>query len=211
MIERIKKAVRRVIRSFAHTLDKLSGSRITPNDITLFGTFMHIPIALLIAARANILAAVLLLLFGLFDTLDGELARLQHCESPKGRLLDSITDRIKEVLLYSGAAYATIASTGRPYLAVWAVAACGCALLTSYVNAVGDAIMAGQKTKQHASNTAFRIGLFSFEIRMFILLVGLLINEVPAAIILIAIGAGYTAVTRLLLVLGRIAETEQNV
>jgi phosphatidylglycerophosphate synthase len=206
MIDPIKRAVRVVMRSLARAINKLSRGKVTPNGVTLFGVAMHIPIALLIAARVNILAAVLLLLFGLFDTLDGELARLQHSESPQGRLLDSVTDRIKEVLLYTGAAYATIASTGKPYLAVWAVAACGCSLLTSYVNAAGDSIMAGQVVKQHAANKAFRVGLFSFEIRMFILLVGLVINEVPAAIIVITIGAAYTAMGRLLHVLRKVAE-----
>lgn len=206
MIGPIKRAVRNIMRLLARAIHKVSGGRITPNGITLFGAAMHVPIALLIATRSNIAAAALLLLFGLFDTLDGELARLQHRESAQGRLLDSVTDRIKEVLLYTGAAYATIASTGRPYMAVWAVAACGCSLLTSYVNAAGDSIMAGQGTVKHASNTAFRGGLFPFEIRMFILLIGLLVNEVPAAVIIIAIGAGYTAISRLLRVLGRVAE-----
>jgi len=205
MIDYIKRVIRSIIRVLARMLDTTSKSKITPNGITLFGVAMHIPIALLIATRTNIWAALLLLLFGLFDTLDGELARLQHRESPQGRLLDSVTDRIKEVLLYTGVAYAIIA-TGRPYLAVWAVVACGCSLLTSYVNAAGDSIMAGKETKQHAANKTFRGGLLPFEIRMFILLIGLVINQVPLAVIVITFGAGFTAMSRLLRVFNKVAE-----
>lgn len=189
------------MRVIARILNSLSRGYITPNGVTIFGFLMHIPIALLIATRHNYWAAGLLFVFGLFDTLDGELARLQGRESSSGRLLDSVTDRMKEITLYIGASYAIIASTGRPYLAVWAVVACGSSLLTSYINAAGDSVMATYKVNKHASNKAFRGGLFPFEIRMFILFVGLLSGRVPLAIIIIALGATYTAISRLLRVL----------
>lgn len=204
MIERIKQNVRILMRVLARILNSLSGGRITPNGITIFGLAMHIPIALLIATRHNLWAAGLLLIFGLFDTLDGELARLQHRESSSGRFLDSVTDRVKEVMLYLGAAYAIIASTGRSYLTVWVVAACGGALLTSYINAAGDAIVKDQKEEKHAANKAFRGGLMPFEIRMFIVFVGLLSNRLWIAIIVIAIGASLTALGRMIRVLRKL-------
>jgi len=206
MLDAVKQAVRSVMRTFARLLNTLSGGRLTPNAVTIIGVIMHAPIALLIAFQHNLWSAVLLLVFGLFDTLDGELARLQNRQSARGRLLDSVTDRMKEIMLYTGAAYAIIASTHRPDLAVWAVAACGCSLLTSYVNAAGDSIMAGQKVKEHAANKAFRGGFFPFEIRMFILFVGLLTNRVPLAVIVIACGAALTALSRLMRVYTRLAE-----
>ncbi|HUB93665.1 MAG TPA: CDP-alcohol phosphatidyltransferase family protein [Verrucomicrobiae bacterium] len=206
MIDPIKRLVRSVMHVLARCLDTVSGGRFTPNGVTLFGLFAHIPIAWLIAMRYNYWAAGLLLVFGLFDTLDGELARLQKRESPEGGLLDSVTDRMKEILLYAGAGYAIIASTGRPYLAVWAVIACGCGLLTSYVNAAGDVAMAKVAARGHVVNKGFRGGLFPFEIRMFILFVGLLSNQVTIAVIVIAIGAAYTSLSRLLRVLKKLTE-----
>jgi len=196
------------MRVFARVLNAVSGGRFTPNGVTIFGLAMHAPIAWLIAMQHNLWAAALLVVFGLFDTLDGELARLQNRVSTHGRLLDSVTDRVKEVLLYTGAAYGIIAATGRPYLAVWAVAACGCSLLTSYVNAAGDAIMVGKKTSQHDANKAFRGGLFPFEIRMFILVIGLLSGRITLAVIVIALGAGYTATDRLIRVWSRLKEAD---
>ncbi len=190
----------------ARVLDAASGGQITPNGVTLFGLAMHLPIAWLIATQHNYWAAGLLFVFGLFDTLDGELARLQKRESPIGALLDSTTDRMKEIMLYIGAAYAIIASTGRPYLAVWAVAACGCSLLTSYINAAGDVAMAKVAAQGHTVNKGFRGGLLPLEIRMFILFVGLLSHRVTLAIIVIAVGAGYTALARLYRVLRKLRE-----
>jgi phosphatidylglycerophosphate synthase len=154
--------------------------------------------------QQNYWAAGLLVFFGLFDTLDGELARIQNRESPGGALLDSVTDRMKEVVLYSSAGYAIIAGTGRPDLALWAVAACGCSLLTSYVNAAGDVAMSRAPTQKHATNKAFRGGPLPFEIRMVILIVGLLSNHVALAVIVVALGAAYTAVSRLFNVLSRL-------
>jgi phosphatidylglycerophosphate synthase len=206
MVNLIKQAIRTVMRLLACVLDAASGGQITPNGVTLFGLAMHLPIAWLIATQHNYWAAGLLFVFGLFDTLDGELARLQKRESPIGALLDSTTDRMKEIMLYISAAYAIIASTGRPYLAVWAVAACGCSLLTSYINAAGDVAMAKVVAQGHTVNKGFRGGLLPLEIRMFILFVGLLSHRVTLAIIVIAVGAGYTALARLYRVLRKLGE-----
>lgn len=204
MLSAIKQAIRKIMRVLARVLNMLSAGRITPNGITLFGLAMHVPIAWLVATQHFYWAAGLLLVFGLFDTLDGELARLQHRATPAGALLDSITDRYKEVLLYCGAGWAIIAQTDRPYLAVWAVVACGCALLTSYTNAAGDIALGKLEAPRHETNKVFRGGLFPFEIRMFVLLVGLLSNRLALVIIVIAIGAAITALSRLSRVLNAI-------
>jgi CDP-diacylglycerol--glycerol-3-phosphate 3-phosphatidyltransferase len=196
-LEAVKQAVRRVMRHLAAALHAVTGGRLTPNTVTVIGLLAHVPIAWLIAMQHFYWAAAGLVVFGLFDTLDGELARLQKRESPSGALLDSITDRVKEVILYAAAAWAIIAQTGHAYFAVWAVVACGCALLTSYVNAAGD-VAVHKLGRQHATNSAFRGGLFPFEIRMFVLLLGLLSNHLAPAIIAIAVGAGLTAAMRLL-------------
>jgi phosphatidylglycerophosphate synthase len=163
----------------------------------------HIPIAILIATRHNLWAAILLIVFGLFDTLDGELARLQKRESVKGMLLDAVTDRYKEVMLYSGAAYALVAG-GSPYIAVWAVIACGASLSVSYVKAKGETAYLSQKHKEVKINNLFKDGLMRFEIRMVVLIIGLLTNYLGAAVIIIAIMASFTALSRLIKISGKL-------
>lgn len=158
---------------------------------------MHVPIAVLIATGHNLVAAVLLLVFGLFDTLDGELARLQKRASPSGMLLDASTDRMKETLLYTGVAYA-LATGAHPSMAAWAAAACGASLCVSYVKAKGEAAAASGKPIPHAIlNKLFKDGLLTFEMRMFVLLVGLLTNQLAIAVAAIAVLAGFTAFQRL--------------
>ena len=206
MITRIKKAVRRVMSQLAHLLNRISSGKITPNSITIIGFAMHVPIAYLIATQHNVWAASLLLIFGLFDTLDGELARLQKRDSTAGMLLDASTDRLKEMLIYTGAGYA-LAFSNHPGTAALAAAACGASISVSYVKAKGEAAVAvsGQKLSHAELNHLFDGGWLSFEIRMFILMVGLFSNQLVIAVAGIALFASYTAFQRLIRITKRLS------
>jgi len=198
MLHHSKQIVRSGMSRVAVQLNRITHGKVTPNMVTISGFIMHVPIALLIGLGYNLWAALLLLIFGLFDTLDGELARLQKRDSPKGMLLDASTDRMKEVLIYSGAGYA-LALGHHPATAAWAAAACGASLSVSYVKAKGEAAVAASRTElTHAQlNRLFGGGLLSFEIRMVVLIVGLATDQLPAAIVTIAMLAGFTALQRL--------------
>lgn len=206
LIDVIRQAFIRVIRIIARVLNKLTGGRLHPNAVTLLSLAMHVPIAWLIIADYWLAAGCALFVFGLLDKLDGELARLQKRESANGMLLDSVTDRVKEVILYVGVAYAFVAAGESALIAAAVAAALGCSLLTSYLNAMGDAIMARHvKTGEHSANKIFRSGIFAFEVRMTVLFLGLITGQLAVAIVVIALGAAYTALGRLMMVYGRLA------
>lgn len=175
--------------------------------VTIFGLLMHLPIAILIARGRFVWAAVLLGIFGLFDALDGELSRVQKRVSDVGGFLDAVTDRFKEVLLYSGAAF-FLAGTDHPQTAVWAVLACGASLSVSYIKAKGEAIVGARGTGQAYTklNKLFADGMMSFEVRMFVLMLGLLVDQLLFAVAGIAVLACFTALQRLILVAGKIKE-----
>jgi phosphatidylglycerophosphate synthase len=198
VMDKIRNAVRAVMRRIAGWLNRITKGRLDPDLVTIVGFVAHVPIALLIAVQYNnVLAAALLIIFGLFDTLDGELARLQKRDSPRGMLLDASTDRMKEVLLYVGIAYALAMST-RPGLAVWAVGALGASLCVSYVKAKGEAAVAATKNVPHDKlNRLFKDGFLTFELRMALLVIGLLLNQLALVAALITIFASYTALQRL--------------
>jgi phosphatidylglycerophosphate synthase len=197
LLDAARDQVRAVMRVVARSLNTLSGGRLHPNTVTLSGLAMHVPISWLIAQQQYYLAAILLIIFGLFDNLDGALARLQKSESQIGMLLDSVSDRVKEIILYAGITLAFVAS-GQAGATVWAVLACGSSLLVSYVNAWGEAVIARLNLRDHQTNKAFRSGLMTFEIRMFVLIIGLLTNQLLAAVIFIALASWLTAIGRLI-------------
>lgn len=199
LIDDIREIFRVILRQVARWLHSISNGKITADAITIFGLCMHVPIAILIARGRFISAGLLLIVFGLFDTLDGELARTQKRTTARGMLLDASTDRIKEVILYTGVAY-YLAAGPHPEAAMWAVLACGASLCVSYVKAKGEAIVATSKnivvTKQ-TLNKLFIDGLLRFEIRMFLLILGLLFGQLFFATASIAVLSAFTVVQRI--------------
>lgn len=197
LIDVVTSAVRGVMFALAKVLDKLSGGKLSPNMVTIFGLLMHAPIALLIADEQNALAALLLVIFGLFDALDGALAKVQNRTSNAGMLLDASTDRMKEVMLYIGAAYA-ISAGDSPTMAAWAVAACGASLCVSYVKAKGETAVKDAGLTPNEINRVFSDGIFRFQVRMLILIIGLLVSQLLPAVMIIAVASTFTAFGRLI-------------
>lgn len=198
LIDVVRQAIRKVMRAFARWFNKITGGKVHPDTITMTGLLMHIPIAILVATGDWVVAGVLLAVFGLFDTLDGDLARLQNRVTNKGGFLDATTDRMKEVFIYTGAAYA-FAASAYPATAAWAAAALGASLCVSYVRAKGETIFATEDAHKSYTdlNKLFRDGIAPFEIRMVIFIVGLLSGQLVIAVVVLAILAGYAALQRL--------------
>lgn len=205
-VEVVKKQVRAFIGRVARRLDIISRGRITPNSVTWFGFAMHLPIAFLIGQGHLVWAGILLIIFGLFDSLDGELARLQKRVTNTGGFLDATTDRFKEVLLYSGCAYLFVQGH-QPKYAVVAVFACGASICISYIKAKGEAVVSSlnHKMTYPELNHLFSGGLFPFEVRMTVLIVGLLSNQVVLAVSTIAVLASIAAVRRLIVISRKLA------
>lgn len=207
MLDAIRNGVRRVMRVVARGLNTISGGKLTPNMVTITGLLAHLPIAYLIGYGKLELAAILVVVFGLFDTLDGELARLQNRTSSVGMFLDSVTDRMKEIFLYGGIVYFLVAENMGMYV-VWATLALGGSVLTSYVNAWGEVALAHSKIVHDKVNKAFRGGILRFEIRMFLLIIALFANRLPLFVVFIAIFAWVTAMQRILVITQKLGKAD---
>lgn len=194
-MESVRQIVRKGVRAVAKGFNKATEGTVSPNSITLFGLVMHIPIALLIAAGDLLAAAIFLVIFGLLDTMDGELARIQNRASKYGMLLDSVTDRVKEILIYTAIGFYFV-SIHEPQFAVWAVTACGISLLVSYINAWGEAVSANDSE----TNKRFRLGFMSFDVRMFTLVVGLAFSWLEWVLPIIVVLSALTALQRFMLI-----------
>lgn len=196
LLDRVRDLVRLFIRGLASLLNDTTRGRLTPNTVTLTSLAAHVPIALAIASGRLTLAAILLALFGLFDTLDGELARLQKRAGSSGMLLDAVTDRMKEVVLYMGIiSYAWPRAGAATAVAV--VAACGGSLLVSYTKAKGETAVGGHKLTPNEINRLFQDGLMRYEVRMALLVAGLFFEVLMQVVFVIALTAWVTAIGRL--------------
>jgi len=196
ILDAIVNFVRKIMRGAASILNRATDGKLRPDLITYFGLLMHLPIAGLIMIGDFISAGILLIVFGLFDTLDGELARLQKRASPAGMVLDASTDKMKEVILYVAIAYYFV-DIHESDFAIWAVAALGASLLVSYIKAKGETALSDKKLSANEKNRVFKDGLLRFEVRMFLLVIGLLFNQLEYTVMIIAIAATLTALGRL--------------
>ncbi len=201
----VRDAGRSIMAVVAKGLNKITFGKLEPDVVTIVGLIAHVPIACLIATNNLLLAGILLIIFGLFDTLDGELARLQGKASARGMFLDSVTDRIKEVFLYIGAGYLFV-DLGQPYYAVWAIAAVGLAVVVSYINAWGEvALSKHSNTNQHQQNKSFRSGLMTYDVRIFLLIIGLLFGVLEYAVMAVALLSLVTIIQRMSLILKKLS------
>ncbi|MCD6382231.1 MAG: CDP-alcohol phosphatidyltransferase family protein [Candidatus Hydrothermae bacterium] len=93
---------RKIIRPIVNVCVKLG---IHPNYITLIGFLITIFAGLLYAGGYFRLAALLLLIAGVLDAVDGDVARLTGKKSSFGALLDSALDRLSEAAIFGGVLY----------------------------------------------------------------------------------------------------------
>jgi len=169
----ITDGVRIMTASFAKSLNKLTRGKLQPVHVTVLSFLGHIPAAWALYTGKPVLAAILISVFGLMDSLDGALAREQGSASRIGMFFDAVTDRLKEILLYS--ALIVYTSSYKSGVNSWAVVAlAGTSLLVSYVKAKGEMAFAGLDIDPQKLNKMFDDGLARYEIRMFLLVAGLI-------------------------------------
>jgi CDP-diacylglycerol---glycerol-3-phosphate 3-phosphatidyltransferase len=197
MLSKIKDGVRQLIARLARIIDSASRGKITPNLITLLGVLGHLIIAWAIIDGSLVVAGLLLIFFGLFDTLDGELARLQKRAGPAGMFLDSATDRIKEAMLYVAITIFLVNQASEALIIAVTVIALAVSLITSYLNAWGEVTLQGRKAASHKTNSTLRSGLLGFELRMALLVLGLLSGQIVPSLFLIATLGAITVGQRL--------------
>jgi len=93
---------RRLCRPFVRVLSHISAS---PNAVTLGGVVISILSAVAFAQGSywwSVLGALLFYVAGLFDEMDGMLARVTFAESPRGTWLEGFADGLSYLLLFGG-------------------------------------------------------------------------------------------------------------
>lgn len=177
IIKQLRMAGKVGMEHVAAWLYKVGRGKITANFVTWFSVLMHIPTAILIARGEFLWAVPLLIIFGLFDAVDGALARLSGTASPAGMVLDAFTDRLKETFVHTGVAY-FLATSAHPTLAAIPVATLGFSLATNFLKAkaeVAYSVLHDGAIDQHTLNKKFSDGALSFEVRTAIFILGLLV------------------------------------
>lgn len=187
----VRRLAQSLLNSIAVRLDRLG---VTPNALTLIGFLGMCVIGLLLANGQFALGGVLIILAGMFDALDGSLARLTNRVTKFGAFLDSTTDRYAEGVLFLGilAWYLPRGVTNVAYLV--------------YLSLLGSLMVSYARARAEGIGVECKEGLLTRFERIALLVIGLLLTAVfgdtPILVVLaiLAVFTNITAVQRMWLV-----------
>lgn len=155
----------------------LSRVGVTPNQLTVVGLLISIGAAFLASQGHFLEAGGTLALASVLDLLDGGLARATGKASSRGALLDSLADRISEIALLLGILIYYVCSGSevwwKPVLVYLALAN---GFLVSYLRARSESL-----------GIVSKVGIMTRPERILVLIIGLLLGWVEAALAVITI------------------------
>ncbi len=170
---------------------------IDPNVLTLCGTFFGFLSAFSTAFGLLIPGGAALLIAGLFDLLDGAIARHTGRVSPFGGFLDSVLDRYSDLAVMLGILVFFLYRNEQAYAVV------------TFIASTGIAIIPYARARAEAASLQCKAGLMERPERIILLLAGLFFNVLHYIVIIMAVLSHITVIQRIMYVKSKIAQ-ERN-
>jgi CDP-diacylglycerol--glycerol-3-phosphate 3-phosphatidyltransferase len=156
-----------------------------PNTMTILGLAGTLSGAVLLGFGHMTFGGIVILVSGVFDALDGTMARLRDESTRFGAFVDSVSDRFADLSIFGG-------------LLAWFIQqedwlTCG----IIYVAAVGTVMVSYVKARAEGLGYSAKVGLLTRIGRYLVIVPGLVFNIPIISIWVIAIFANYTALQRI--------------
>jgi archaetidylinositol phosphate synthase len=167
---------------------------LSPNTLTLLGFIISVAAGAAFALGKPFEGGLLILLSGIFDTLDGGVARAKGRITPFGGVLDSVCDRYSDGLMFLGIIAGAVNNklVLPPLIQIdgwlWAGFAMIGSFLVSYIRARAES----------AGCLRLSVGIAERAERMVILALGALFNFLGWALVLIALLSHITIIQRVM-------------
>jgi CDP-diacylglycerol--glycerol-3-phosphate 3-phosphatidyltransferase len=163
----------------------LAALRVNPNVLTLLGLVVNIFAAVLFAKGMFTWAGLVILFAGIFDMVDGEVARRTGRVTRFGAFFDSVIDRYSDVMLLLGLVvwYAKLGSIFYSGLVV--VSLIG-SIMTSYTRARAESLI-----------PACKVGFLERPERIVLLIIASLSNRMGPAMWVMAVLSNWTVSQRI--------------
>jgi CDP-diacylglycerol---glycerol-3-phosphate 3-phosphatidyltransferase len=163
---------------------------ITPNVLTLFGFVLNAIVAYLLATQHLVWGGVMMLFAGLFDMLDGALAKITNQVTDFGGFLDSVVDRYSEAVILFGMLLYYYQEPNNKGLVE---------IVLLYTILVGSMMISYARSRAGMLGIANEVGLLARPERIILLGIGLLAPTILLDPILwiLAIGTQVTAIQRI--------------
>lgn len=169
-----------------------AGRRINPDFVTVAGVLVQGVGAYLIARGAVVAGGLVTIGAGIADVLDGAIAKARGTPGRFGALLDSTTDRLSDALVFAAIVWLygiapDLPERDEPWVAAVALVAMVTSFLVSYVKARAEGL-----------GLECNVGIAERAERFLIMVAGLVFDQVPIAVSILAILAVVTLFQRLL-------------
>ena len=177
------------------TVDFFVKRRLNPNHFTTVGLIMSIPTAYFFSQGYLRTGGFLMLLGGVFDMIDGKVARATNRVTKFGALYDSTLDRYSEVMIFFGLAYYFVTSG-------WRVAEFNLSLITAVAVsvAIGGSVMTSYiRARAEGLGLECKVGMMQRPDRVVFIAAGAIFHlyALVVAIFFVALFSNVTAIQRL--------------
>jgi CDP-diacylglycerol--glycerol-3-phosphate 3-phosphatidyltransferase len=190
----IQQSARQFVAAIVRPLARLG---INPNVVTILGLLLSIVTALVIASGHIRAGGALVLFAGIFDMLDGAMARVSNAATTFGAFLDSTLDRYSESIILGGLLFYALQRPGlHEALWPWANEQQWMIVLV-FVAAVGSLMVSYAKARAEGLGLECKTGLLARPERVVILALGLLTGTTIWALMLLAVLSHVTAIERI--------------
>jgi CDP-diacylglycerol---glycerol-3-phosphate 3-phosphatidyltransferase len=163
----------------------LSRRQINPNYITFIGVLISFWAAWEFGYGQFLKGGLVIILAGLFDMLDGAVARISRTESQYGAFFDSVIDRYSDVIILQGLMVYYAREQMLGYVVLVGVVFLG-AVMTSYTRARAESLIPSCK-----------IGFMERPERIVLLIIGGLSNRMEAVLWILAVLGNWTVFDRI--------------
>lgn len=169
---------------------------ITPNQISVLSFIIGLAGASLFFFGEYfylILGGIIVHIHSIVDGCDGEIARLKLRRTKYGGYLDSFLDRYVDAAIILGLTYGYWSISGDSMIWIMGFAAIIGSFINTYTGEKYDSIF---KIRRGTGRIKFRVGR---DMRLLIIVVGALTNQIPILLIIVAVLANFEAIRRLIL------------
>jgi CDP-diacylglycerol---glycerol-3-phosphate 3-phosphatidyltransferase len=162
----------------------LSLWRIHPNVLTALGLVINIVAAILFGKGYFFAAGLVVIGAGVFDMVDGRVARASNTETPFGAFFDSVVDRYSDMALYMGLLVYYARVERSLYLILVALVMAG-SVMISYTRARAESLI-----------PTCKVGFLERPERIVLIIIGALMNRMAPVLWIMAVLSNVTVVHR---------------
>jgi CDP-diacylglycerol---glycerol-3-phosphate 3-phosphatidyltransferase len=163
----------------------VSSLRINPNILTFIGFLITICAAVELARGKFMEAGFIIILAGIFDILDGRVARITNSVTKFGAFFDSVLDRYSDIAIFLGLMINYSKDQRLTYMILAGIVMMG-AVMTSYTRARAESLI-----------PLCKVGFMERPERLVLLIIGALSNRMAPVLWVMALFSNLTVIHRI--------------